>query len=234
MKLTRDHGVWMIVGSDDAVPRAGGPEGDMDFYNSSFAISPAGEIAGVYRKNRLVVFGEYVPSYIPFLQYLTPIGTNSFVAGKEPSPFTLGSLGITLSVLICFEDIFPEFARKYVTDKTDFLLNLTNNGWFGEGAAQWQHGASAVFRAVENGVPLVRCANNGLTCWVDATGQMHEVFRDEHQEIYGAGFETIELPINPRGRQATFYNRHGDWFGWGCFLITGMQLLAVWKGQKAK
>ena len=48
---------------------------------------------------------------------------------------------------------------------TDFLLNLTNNGWFGESAAQWQHATSALFRAVENGVPLVRCTNNGLTKW---------------------------------------------------------------------
>ena len=71
-------------------------------------------------------------------------------------------------MLICFEDIFPHLAREYAEDDTDFLVNLTNNGWFGEGAAQWQHAAGALFRAVENGLPLIRCSNNGLTCWVDS------------------------------------------------------------------
>ena len=78
-----------------------------------------------------------------------------------------GGLDVQTSVLICFEDVFPHITREHVKDDTDFLLNLTNNGWFGESAAQWQHAANAVFRAIENGLPLVRCSNNGLTCWVD-------------------------------------------------------------------
>jgi apolipoprotein N-acyltransferase len=111
-----------------------------------------------------------------------------------------------------------------VQDDTDFLVNLTNDGWFGEGAAQWQQAAAAVFRAVENGVPLVRCCNNGLTCWADATGRLREIFKDATGSVYGAGFMTIEIPVGGK-REPTFYNRHGDWFGWSC--VGGMGILLV-------
>ncbi|PYJ61568.1 MAG: hypothetical protein DME24_06155 [Verrucomicrobia bacterium] len=77
---------------------------------------------------------------------------------------------VKLCVLICFEDVIPGLARESSGDDIDFMLNLTNDGWFGESAAQWQQAANAVFRAVENGLPLVRCTNNGLTCWIDSRG----------------------------------------------------------------
>ena len=110
--------------------------------------------------------------------------------------------------------MFPELAREYVKDDTDFLVNLTNDGWFGESAEQWQHEQGAIFRAVENGIPLVRCCNNGITCWIDATGRVREIFRDNNRSVYGMGALTIDLPLEKH--QPTFYNRHGDWFGWGC------------------
>ena len=97
--------------------------------------------------------------------------------------------------MICFEDIFPHLGREASDDDTDFLVNITNDGWFGEGAAQWQHAASAVFRAVENGLPLVRCSNNGLTCWVDAHGRLRQLFRDAHGTIYGPGYLTRANPL---------------------------------------
>ena len=93
-------------------------------------------------------------------------------------------------------------------------MNLTNDGWFGDSAEQWQHEQGAVFRAVENGIPLVRCANNGITCWIDANGRVRKMFQDKTGGVYGAGAITIELPLPCRA--PTFYNRHGDWFGWGC------------------
>ena len=86
------------------------------------------------------------------------------------------------------------------------------------------HAAAAVFRAVENGVPLVRCRNNGLTCWVDAHGRVREIFRDKTGSVYGIGAMTIELPLLQPGekRTPTFYNQHGDWFGWLCVGVTGI------------
>jgi len=63
-------------------------------------------------------------------------------------------------------------------------------------------------------VPLVRCCNNGVTCWIDATGRVREMFRNNTGSVYGMGALTIDLPLETHA--PTFYNRHGDWFGWGC------------------
>src|SRR6185437_8846990 len=156
---------------------------------------------------------------LPFIKYLTPI-TGSFAAGNEPAQFQIGE--INASPLICFEDTFPTLARKATKDDTKFLVNLTNDGWFGNSAEQWQHMANSIFRAVENGIPLVRCCNNGITCWVDANGRVHEKFRDQIGILYGTGAETIDLPTSPHAQ--TFYNRHGDWFGWSCVGISALVL----------
>ena len=140
---------------------------------------------------------------------------------------------MTTSTLICFEDVFPQLAREYVQDDTDFLVNLTNDGWFGDGAAQWQQAAAAIFRAVENGLPLVRCSNNGLTCWADASGRLHDIFKNPAGSVYGPGAVTIEIPVGEK-REPTFYNRHGDWFGWVCVGITGLLFVAGFPGQRRK
>jgi apolipoprotein N-acyltransferase len=222
LNLVTNHHVWAIVGSDDAVAHDENAfaKKEVDYYNSAFAVSPDGELTGTYRKRRLVIFGEWVPfsKYLPFMKYLTPAAEGSFTPGEKPSPFHLRDLDLTTSVLICFEDTFPHIAREYVTEDTDFLLNLTNNGWFGESAAQWQHAASAMFRAVENRIPLVRCANNGLTCWVDEIGRLHEVYLGNSKDIYGPGFKTARIPLLPANtkRALTFYTRYGDVFGWLC------------------
>jgi|GEM_PF-42289 len=131
---------------------------------------------------------------------------------------------IKTSPLICFEDVFPELAREAATDDTDFLVNLTNDGWFRQSAEQWQHLANAVFRTVENGLPLVRCANNGITCWIDANGRMSEIFRDNSGSVYGVGAMTVEIPIGER-HGPTFYHRHGDWFGWSCGILAAALVL---------
>lgn len=237
--LCLSNQVWAILGSDDAVFHPGAKtEREIDYYNSAFAISPKGEIAASYRKRRLVIFGEYVPfvKWLPFLKVLSPAGEGGFTPGEKPIPFHLDSLGITVSVLICFEDTFPHIAREYVNEDTDFLVNLTNNGWFGESAAQWQHAATAAFRAIENRVPLVRCANNGLTCWVDEVGRLHNVYYPGTTDIYGAGFKTVLIPVLAPGekRVLSFYTRHGDLFGWGCVILSILEFLRIIKGTVAR
>ena len=218
--IAKQHQVWLLFGADDA-DRG---ESKTNYYNSAFAASPEGKIIGSYRKRQLVMFGEYVPlsRVLPFLKDFTTV-TGEFTPGKAPMPFHLDTLRVTTSVLICFEDLFPHLAREYVSTNLDFLLNFTNNGWFGESAAQWQHGVGSIFRAIENGVPLVRCANNGLSCWVDRRGQMHEVYfpGDASKNIYRAGYKIAHVPIlNGRTRELTFYAKHGDIFGWACVAFT--------------
>jgi apolipoprotein N-acyltransferase len=221
--LARSNHVWMIIGADDSEPKPGATDPqDRDYFNSSFLIDPEGSIAAKYRKRGLVIFGEYVPlvRWVPFIKYLTPI-QGGFTPGERAVPFHLTDLGAKTAVLICFEDVFPHLAREYVSEDTDFLVNLTNNGWFGEGAAQWQHAMTALFRAIENGVPLVRCSNNGLTCWVDAHGRLRQILRDRNETIYGPGLMTAEIPIfNGHNHPLTFYTAHGDVFGWTCVAAT--------------
>ena len=212
--VTNEH-VPMILCGDDMVET---PHEPSQYFNSSFLVSKEGVIDGIYHKRRLVIFGEYIPliKWLPFLKWFTPIEAG-YDSGKESVQFQLHEPEAKTSVLICFEDMFPHEAREHVGPDTDFLVNLTNDGWFGEGAEQWQQAAGGVFRAVENGVPLVRCTNNGLTCWIDARGRLRQIF-ETGGSIYGKGFMLANIPLrSPNGFSQTIYNRYGDWFGWGCF-----------------
>ncbi|MDB6018942.1 MAG: Apolipoprotein N-acyltransferase [Pedosphaera sp.] len=229
-QLALQNKIWIIIGSDDAEPHPGASDpNESDYFNSSFLVSPRGTLVERYKKRNLVIFGEYIPliHWLPFLKYFTPI-TGGFTAGDRVVPFPLSDLSAKVSVLICFEDVFPHLVREYVSDDTDFLVNLTNNGWFGEGSAQRQHAGCAVFRAVENGVPLVRCSNNGLTCWIDSSGRIRQTFESSEHGIYGPGVMIARIPLLLPGekRVPTFYNRHGDLFGWSC---VGISLLALLK-----
>ncbi len=235
--LARSNHLWLIIGADDAKlpPNATSWE-DGEYYNSSFLLAPDGGFDAVYKKRQLVIFGEYVPlvRWLPFLKYLTPI-QGGFTPGTGPVPFKLNEPKANLSVLICFEDIFPDFAREYAASDTDFLINLTNDGWFGEGAAQWQQAACAIFRAVENGLPLVRCANNGLTGWADAHGRLRNHLETPEHGIYGPGFLIVRVPLldpaNPRVE--TYYHRYGDRFGWLCVAFAAFPILRTLRRRKS-
>jgi len=264
--FVRTHHLWLIFNAEDYVWHSGaGTNNDYDVFNAAFLFNPEGRCAAVYHKQKLVIFGEYIPlvRWLPFIKWLTPI-TGSFAAGDRAVPFEMNinperrpparqesnaeipgagsetgvsnDLRIKTAPLICYEDIFPQLAREYVQDDTDFLVNLTNDGWFGDGAAQWQQAAAAIFRAVENGVPLVRSTNNGLTCRVDSHGRLREIFKDKTGSVYGVGAMTIELPLSQPGekRAPTFYNQHGDWFGWLCVGVTGILFVVKIAGQRRR
>lgn len=205
--------------------------------NSALWLDPAGQFRGQYDKRRLVLFGEYVPleRWLPFLRYVTPIGS-SFAAGTEPVTMSLmpaaTNLPVGISPIICFEDTFPQGVRTHVLPGTDFLLELTNDAWFGDSSAQWQHAANAAFRAVENGVPLVRSANNGLSLWFDAAGLPHDLF-GEGGSVHQAGFQIVRIPVG-MARHSTYYGRNGDVFGWTCVGWTvWVAGVAVWRNRRA-
>ncbi len=225
------HKVWMIVGSDDADPAANSkdPRDDL-YYNSSFLVSPDGELVQRYIKRNLVIFGEYIPlvDWFPIIKRLTPI-EGSFTPGKKDVPFFMPDLQLKASVLICYEDGFPHLARRSVADDTDFLVNITNDGWFGEGSAQMQQAAGAVYRAIENAVPVIRCANNGFTCWIDQFGRIRESFEAKEHGIYGAGYLVAHIPASCFGsaQKPTYYRRHGDVFGIACGAWVVLQVLRL-------
>jgi apolipoprotein N-acyltransferase len=233
--LVAGHGVWMVFGSDEVEWLGSGPVEERAYavYNSAFLLGSDGAFEAGYRKQRLVIFGEYIPMerWFPFLKVLTPI-EGSFTPGPGPVWFELREPRARMSVLICFEDVFPHLARRHVRDDTEFLLNLTNNGWFGRSAAQWQHTMNAVFRAVENGVVLVRCTNNGITCWIDARGRVRDVLVSEDGGVYGPGYLRATIPLRAAGAEATLYRRYGDWFGWGCVVFALWMLGWSWRSGR--
>ncbi len=141
------------------------------YFNSAFLIGAEGELKYRYDKNRLVPFGEYLP-FGPFLGLVEAMvqGVGSFSPGDPETP--PGRLdGISFSVLICYEAIFPEIARKAVARGAQLLVNITNDSWYGRTAAPAQHFQMAAFRALENRRFLVRCANSGYSALIDPWGR---------------------------------------------------------------
>lgn len=227
-KLIRSAGIPIILGSDDVQRVTDGAAERFDYYNAALWFDGSGDFAGRYRKQRLVIFGEYTPGvrWLPFLARWSPAG-EGFAEGLGPETFHIEPVDANVTVNICFEDNFADLVRDQVKPDTDFVLNLTNNGWFGESAAQWQHAANAIFRAIENHVPLVRCTNNGLTCWIDEQGRLRQIFTDDHGSVYGTGVAVFQVPLLRSGsvRTPTIFARFGDWFGWLCLLATGLGLV---------
>jgi len=225
--FAKTNHVAIIFNGDDA---RFGPAAT-NFYNAAFIINSNGVCDAVYHKQKLVIFGEYVPlaRWLPFLKWFTPI-EGGWTPGAGPVIFS--GKNFTASPLICFEDVFPSTARAAAAGGPDFLVNLTNDGWFGDGAEQWQHLANSVFRAVEDGLPLVRCCNNGVTGWIDEHGRVRQIFRAADGSEYGAGALLMEIPLRPATEKSapTFYQRHGNWFAWSCTAF----VFAIFMGRRKR
>lgn len=228
--LALRHHVWLIFNGEDATVTPA----ETNFFNAAYLVNPQGKLTTIYHKQKLVIFGEYVPlvKWLPFLKWFTPI-VGGWTEGEKPVTFEVGAA--KCATLICFEDTFASVARGATQDDLDFFVNLTNDGWFGDSSEQWQHMANSVFRCVENGLPLLRCANNGVTCLINAHGRVEKIFRTANGSEYGEGVLTAKIPLLASGQKspATFYNRHGDWFGWSCVGITGLMLFRRLKSLTA-
>ena len=135
-------------------------------YNSLFVLDGPDSVAGVYDKWHLVPFGEFPPSWVPLAVQLVP-GHISFGSG----PKTIHAAGLPpFGALICYEAIYPaQLVDEH--DRPDWLVNITNDAWFGNSTGPRQHLAAARMRAVEEGLPLVRAANTGITGAFDALGR---------------------------------------------------------------
>ena len=159
----------LVTGTLRGDPPQGEPE---RYWNSLAVIDPQARIVATADKFHLVPLGEYVPLRDvlgPFVSKLTA-GAGDFSAG--PGPVTVQAPGLPpFSPLICYEVIFPG-AVIDASNRPDWLLSVTNDGWFGRSPGPYQHFASARFRAVEEGLPLARAANTGITAMVDPFGRV--------------------------------------------------------------
>jgi apolipoprotein N-acyltransferase len=189
---------------------------NQNYFNSALLIDSRGKIAARYDKLHLVPFGEYIPlkKFLPFLQAVVPIGDMD--RGREYTIFKTKAYDLrpttSFSVLICFEDLFPELSRRFVKKGADFLINITNDAWYKKTSAAGQHFQASVFRAVENRVNLVRSANTGISAFISPSGKIISLVRDEAGEsLFITGFGTQEILI-PAAKKPTFYTNYGDIF----------------------
>lgn len=215
------NGVPVLAGAMDF----GWEEDGIHYFNSALLMDETGEIVGKYDKQHLVIFGEYIPMHdqFPWLNTLSPI-QSSFTPGKGPVQLSVDETTPPFSVLICFEDTVAPLARQAVNQGARWLINQTNDSWFNDTEAV-QHMAQCVFRAIENRVPMVRCANTGVTCAIDPFGRLTSMLRDKEGRIGKPGFLIAE--VQPVQEVSTFYRRHGELFGGGCALLSGLGLLVA-------
>ncbi len=177
-------------------------EKDGKYFNSAVFISNRGKIVDKYDKIYLVPFGEYVPfsNKFPALHKLVLGELGEFTQGKEFKTFSLQpsafSQNVKFSVLICFEDIFSELSRKFVKSGAKFLIVITNDAWYGKSGAAYQHAACSVFRAIENRIPIVRCANTGYSCFIDSRGRIYDSVKEKSQYLFITGYKTLPVNVN--------------------------------------
>lgn len=207
--------VPLVVGSLDWRTE---PSGTQAVFNSAFLIGKDGEIRAAYDKVHLVPFGEYVPLQ-RLLSFVAPLveEVGDLRAGSGAVVLRPGGGLPPLGVVICYEVIFPEQTRAATRGGAAILLNLTNDAWFGETAAPYQHFAEAVVRAVETGRFLVRAANTGISGVVDPRGRV--LARS------GLGEETIVMAGVEARETVTPYVAVGDVFAWACAILAAAALL---------
>jgi apolipoprotein N-acyltransferase len=180
------------------------------FFNSLVALDRQGAVAQIYDKHHLVPFGEYMP--LPWL--FEKINVAGLAAraegGYTPGPgarlLDLGVMGNALP-LICYEAVFPQDVNAgngLGQARPDVLLHITNDAWFGQWVGPYQHLAQARLRAVEQGLPLIRAANTGVSAVIDARGEIVAQLG-----LGETGFLDAALP--PGLPRATLYARTGDW-----------------------
>ncbi|HEC66040.1 MAG TPA: apolipoprotein N-acyltransferase [bacterium] len=208
--LARKLRSHLLIGSLDLAP-------EDNYYNSAFLLSPKGNILYQYNKIHLVPFGEFTPlrKELPCLARLVErMGGGGFRAGEELTIFDLD--GKRFGVLICYEGVFDNLARKFVKNGADFLINITNDAWFEKTSGPYQHFSFSIFRAVENRVPVVRAANTGVSGFIDSYGRIR---KDLDIFIEGTLVDKIGLK-----RQKTFYTRFGNLFAYFCLALSGLFL----------
>ena len=165
-ELAASRGAHVLLGSEEIVR-----ELDYRYYNAAFLVRPDGQTGGVYRKMRLVPFGEYVPlRRLLFFADKLVATVADFSPGLVPA--TMSVDGHRLSTAICYEVVYPDLIRQFVVGGSELLTTITNDAWFGRTSAPYQHFSQAAMRAIEQGRYLVRAANTGISGIVDPYGRV--------------------------------------------------------------
>ena len=223
-ELARQSGSWVVAGSIGITPamhasmnatmnsggEISGGQGSQIF-NSAALVSPQGEWVGRYNKVHLVPFGEYLPfpQVFAFAGGLTK-EVGEFQRGASRTP--LGAGGQRLGMFICYESIFPDEVRQGPLQGAQVLVNISNDGWYGDSGAWKQHLQQTQMRAIENERWLLAATNTGMTASVDPYGRIVTATERKIRTVLAAPYAL--------GSSTSFYTRHGDWFAYLCAIIS--------------
>jgi apolipoprotein N-acyltransferase len=218
--LARSQKSWLLAGATAVQPGVKAGEGEQ-VYNSALLLAPSGAVAQRYDKVHLVPWGEYVPFSwaFGFAKSLTH-EVGAFVPGSaERMPLDVGSH--RYGVFICYEAVFPHEVRRFAEHGAEVFVNISNDGWYGDLGAPWQHLNMARMRAVENHRWLLRATNTGITASIDPLGRVVAQIPRKQRVVLDAPYGLMS--------DTTFYTRYGDWFPILCAIISITGLL--WRGH---
>ena len=196
--------------------------GGWRFYNSALIVGADGARVGRYDKIHLVPFGEYIPfqNLLTFARKLTG-RVSSFTRGDERKVF-LSRMAHRYGVFICYEAVFADEVRHFAQLGAEVLVNISDDGWYGDTSAPWQHLNMARMRAIENRRWILRDTNNGVTAVIDPYGRVRQSIPRHSVDALPAQFGFRD--------DVTFYTAHGDVFGWLCAIL-GLGIVA-WAAGK--
>ena len=196
-------------------------------FNSAFLVDGQGSVLSRYHKQVLLAFGEYIPfsAVLSRLPGMPPMGSG-FTSADGPRTLDI-SPTIKLAPLICYEDLIPRLSRRFVGESdATLLVNLTNDAWFGNTAAPWQHARLAKWRAIETRRTLVRATNTGLTTVINPMGEILETL-----PTFSSGVLTADVPLM---KGQTLYVRFGDWFAWMTTIASLAILILRWRRHRER
>ncbi|HUN58372.1 MAG TPA: apolipoprotein N-acyltransferase [Candidatus Binataceae bacterium] len=200
-------------------PALGVEDDHVGFYNRAYLVTGDGRVAAWYDKINLVPFGEYVPlrGLLGGLVNRVVKGFGDMFPGRVQTIFDFK--GARLGILICYESVFPDLARRAVKSGADILVNITNDAWYGDSSAPYQLLAMAAMRSVETKAPMVRVANTGISAVIQPTGEI-----DDRTPLFKRGTEIETVPFRP---VSTVYVLVGDVFAISCLILVLIGLLAA-------
>jgi apolipoprotein N-acyltransferase len=209
--VARQSNTWVLVGSIGIRNAGATPDQPTAIYNSASLVSQNGEWVSRYDKVHLVPFGEYVP----FKQIFSFAGgltkeVGDFSRGTSRVPLDTG--GSRLGVFICYESIFPDDIRQFANNGAQVLVNISNDGWYGDSGAYAQHLKQSRMRAVENNRWLLLDTNTGVTAAIDPNGRIVASAPRKTRTALRAPYALVNA--------TTFYTRYGDWFAFLCAIIS--------------
>jgi apolipoprotein N-acyltransferase len=209
-EMARQTQAWTVsgvVGTAQALEGGAAPQ----MFNSAALISPSGEWTARYDKVHLVPFGEYLPfpSLFSFAGGLTK-EVGQFERGTSRRPLDAG--GKRLGVFICYESVFPDEVRRFAGSGAQLLVNISNDGWYGDSGAYAQHLNQTRMRAIENHRWLLSATDTGVTASIDPWGRIPARLPRKERAALVAPYALVSV--------TTFYTRHGDWFAYACAIIS--------------